>query len=261
MNNKLKLLSIGEMAKLTGVSTKSLRYYERINILKPVYTNPDTGYRFYSYDQQNLVGMLMTCVDLGIPLKEIARFTDEYDTVDFRKFVDEGRAIAEKKLKAMKNSVAFIKDVQQKIELADSYPFEQVYSRDTERMVLYVKYCGQSLKDIDELELRERFSDLPFPDETPNGLTEFGYLCECTGSASEYFAYLELPKRMAKSGNKIIPAAKNYCYKSNKSQIEIAAEIFKEQLGGADSYLAFETEIFAGSFSLSKPLYELRIIW
>ena len=35
MNEKEKLLSIGEISKMTGAGIKALRHYEKINILKP----------------------------------------------------------------------------------------------------------------------------------------------------------------------------------------------------------------------------------
>ena len=38
--------SIREVAEMTGVSTRTLRYYDAIDLLKPLYTN-DSGYRYY----------------------------------------------------------------------------------------------------------------------------------------------------------------------------------------------------------------------
>ena len=40
------LLSIGELAKIRNVNVQSLRYYEKLGILIPTYTNPDSGYRY-----------------------------------------------------------------------------------------------------------------------------------------------------------------------------------------------------------------------
>lgn len=42
---KQSLLTIGLLSKITDVSIKSLRYYERIGILQPAYTDekPDTA--------------------------------------------------------------------------------------------------------------------------------------------------------------------------------------------------------------------------
>ena len=40
-------LSITELAKLRKVSSETLRYYDRINLLKPEYIDPETRYRYY----------------------------------------------------------------------------------------------------------------------------------------------------------------------------------------------------------------------
>lgn len=42
--------TIGEMAKMNFVSVPTLRYYDKIGILKPSYVNEKTGYRYYSQE-------------------------------------------------------------------------------------------------------------------------------------------------------------------------------------------------------------------
>ena len=69
---KNELLSIGEAAKLKQVSVKSLRYYETIGILKPTYVDPSSGYRYYSPNQMIDLDVILTCIELGIPLKSLA---------------------------------------------------------------------------------------------------------------------------------------------------------------------------------------------
>lgn len=39
-----ELLTIGEVAKLDGITAKALRYYDAHNILKPAAVDPATGY-------------------------------------------------------------------------------------------------------------------------------------------------------------------------------------------------------------------------
>ena len=65
---KEELLSIGEFAKLRGVSVKSLRYYERVGALKPAYVNEESGYRYYSINQISDLDMVTTFIELGVPL-------------------------------------------------------------------------------------------------------------------------------------------------------------------------------------------------
>lgn len=66
-----KLLKIGELAKLVGVSAKALRLYEKMDIIKPAKVDEENGYRLYSPDQSKLVESLLEWQDMGFSLKEI----------------------------------------------------------------------------------------------------------------------------------------------------------------------------------------------
>jgi hypothetical protein len=39
------MFSIGEFARLGGVSVRTLRHYDEIGLLRPAAVDPDTGYR------------------------------------------------------------------------------------------------------------------------------------------------------------------------------------------------------------------------
>jgi len=71
---KEDLLSISELAAISGVNAKSLRYYDRLGILRPVFVDPDSGYRYYAFYQKEQVEAIQVCVELGIPLKQFTEF-------------------------------------------------------------------------------------------------------------------------------------------------------------------------------------------
>lgn len=94
------LLSIGEVAHLKGVGVKALRYYERIGILRPAYVNPDTGYRYYALRQMNELDVIVSCVQLGVPLKELADYVSERGVMDISSLLERAYALAKEKLRA-----------------------------------------------------------------------------------------------------------------------------------------------------------------
>ncbi|MBP5744264.1 MAG: MerR family transcriptional regulator [Oscillospiraceae bacterium] len=63
--------TIGETAKLLGVSTQTLRYYDREGILRPDYINEETGYRYYSYMQFHKIDRIKYLQGFGLSLEEI----------------------------------------------------------------------------------------------------------------------------------------------------------------------------------------------
>ncbi len=71
-----EIISITEMAKLRNISTETLRHYDRIDLLKPVHVDPDTGYRYYSITQYEKIGTIRELKNLGMSLREIKAYFD-----------------------------------------------------------------------------------------------------------------------------------------------------------------------------------------
>ena len=57
-NGKEGLLSIGKMAEANRVSIATLRLYDNMGLLKPVYTDPDSGYRYYDIRQTSRLDII-----------------------------------------------------------------------------------------------------------------------------------------------------------------------------------------------------------
>lgn len=68
------LFTIGALAKLSGAKVKALRYYEKIDLLIPVYINPKNGYRFYTNRHIYLVAVIRLCTELNIPLSVLKKY-------------------------------------------------------------------------------------------------------------------------------------------------------------------------------------------
>ena len=88
-----ELLSIGDMARITGASVQALRYYDREGIVRPAYVSGRTGYRYYSPSQTINVDAALACVELGIPLKE-ARSMLEGEVFGTRRLFERGVKVA-----------------------------------------------------------------------------------------------------------------------------------------------------------------------
>src|SRR5215510_6815926 len=73
MNQRKDLLSTGAFADLTRLSLKALRLYHQLDILRPLHTDPQTGYRYYGPDQLLRARMIRNMRDMDMPLAEIRR--------------------------------------------------------------------------------------------------------------------------------------------------------------------------------------------
>ncbi len=65
-------MKIGELSKLTGVSIRSLRYYEEQGILSP--TRLSNGYRIYNETAVDQVHTIKFYLDLGLSIDQISGF-------------------------------------------------------------------------------------------------------------------------------------------------------------------------------------------
>lgn len=65
-----KILRIGQVSHLYGISLDTLRYYDRKNLLKPM-VDQQNGYRYYSLEQLDILEMILIGKHLEIPLERI----------------------------------------------------------------------------------------------------------------------------------------------------------------------------------------------
>lgn len=69
-----KLLSISQLAKLRKLTPETLRHYDRIGLIKPVYVDPQTKYRYYSIRQYEKIGTIKELRQLGMSLDMIVEY-------------------------------------------------------------------------------------------------------------------------------------------------------------------------------------------
>ena len=70
------MMSISEVSSLTGVSQRTLHYYDEIGLLHPSQTT-EAGYRFYDDAAIERLQHILLFRELGFPLKDIRRILDD----------------------------------------------------------------------------------------------------------------------------------------------------------------------------------------
>lgn len=66
------MLTIGDVAGLTGLSVKALRHYDKEGVLVPAEVDDRTGYRFYGEGQVRAAATARALRDAGVPLADVA---------------------------------------------------------------------------------------------------------------------------------------------------------------------------------------------
>lgn len=83
-------MSVKEFAELTGVSVRTLHYYDEINLLKPAEIDKNNGYRFYDKTVLERMQEILFYRELDFPLKSICEILSSPD-------YDKQKALSEQK--------------------------------------------------------------------------------------------------------------------------------------------------------------------
>jgi len=76
------VFKIGEFSKLSCVTVKTLRHYDKLGLLKPAEVDPFTGYRRYSAGQLPRLNRILALKGMGLSLEEISQLLERDLPVD-----------------------------------------------------------------------------------------------------------------------------------------------------------------------------------
>ena len=102
--------TVKKLAKLSGVSIRTLRYYDAIGLLKPAYYG-DNHYRYYEEEQILMLQQILFYRELSFPLNDIQKMisSDNFNKIDA--FISHKKVLAQK----LDRTTKLIKTVDQTI--------------------------------------------------------------------------------------------------------------------------------------------------
>lgn len=80
------MIPIGQLARMLGITPRTLRHYDAIGLFPPALVHPDNGYRFYRPDQLAPLQRILHLRRLAVPLEQIQALRDEGALDDPRAF-------------------------------------------------------------------------------------------------------------------------------------------------------------------------------
>lgn len=75
-----RLYKIGEVANQSGLSVKTIRYYEEVGLLAPTTTRSESGYRLFTEQTLNRLAFIKRSQALGLSLSEIHEILEVHDS-------------------------------------------------------------------------------------------------------------------------------------------------------------------------------------
>lgn len=142
--------NISQLSKLSGVSTRTLRYYDEINLLHPSRTN-EAGYRFYGDKEVNLLQQILFYRERGLSLEKI-RFILYDENFDMLKALNEHLTELENRRERLSKLIDTVKDTIASVK-------GEFIMRDSEKFEAFKKDIVDQYEKLYGEEAREKYGD------------------------------------------------------------------------------------------------------
>ena len=142
--------NISQLSKLSGVSARTLRYYDEINLLHPSRTN-EAGYRFYGDKEVNLLQQILFYRERGLSLEKI-RFILYDENFDMLKALNEHLTELENRRERLSKLIDTVKDTRASVK-------GEFIMRDSEKFEAFKKDIVDQYEKLYGEEAREKYGD------------------------------------------------------------------------------------------------------
>lgn len=128
--------TIKDVSEITGVSIRTLRYYDQIGLLPPTKLT-EAGYRLYDDKALERLQEIMFFRELEFPLDSIKKIMDDPD-YDREQAMSAQKALLEQKRNRLNGIIELIADV---MKGANTMSFEAFQQEDVEKIVNHMLEC------------------------------------------------------------------------------------------------------------------------
>ena len=147
--------SVGEISKLTNVPIQTLRYYDKMGLLKPAYINKQNNYRYYSLNQFIKIDLLKQCKLIGLSLKEIEELLkNEISADSMLKIIDQQRKVLDEKIKELEVVKSYINFLDDRLRETKEVEENKIFVKYNDKRIVKKYEC--ILNDEKDIELNLR---------------------------------------------------------------------------------------------------------
>lgn len=256
------LFSIGEVSKIKNITVKALRFYDRIGLIKPYFTDPDTKYRYYHINQFIYFDIIKAARSMDISPNDLIPYFANNDSTGLYHLINEYKKTLDSKIKNLKKAIDSINEVTNTMDIAQKVDKSgSIYRRNIpDRHVIAVPFdFEKSHEDI--------LTDFMLLDASVNrrGLVncfEQGviYSQSNTGIIPEYIFTCVQKKVVEVSDYRYIPGGEYVCTVLNGSNAQQQVEELLDYLdkNGLNAQFFIQIELLLDLFATESDLFELQ---
>lgn len=271
-----KMYSIGRFSKLTGVSTKTLIWYDQVGLLKPEKVDIENGYRYYGEESFKRLANIHFWQSMEFSVKEIINLSKEVisEKIDF----------LQEKINTISSNIDLLKYIQEEKHMEKEISIFEAENRFLQGKWRYVKSSTNFKEIFNNYANGKMHKDMPkylfFGDgNLGTDLKEtFGYGGDCltlqdyrqhkeeirhgfwffTVNFRDTLVFYEKPNQDEKSNKKIefhIYERENSTFYTTK-EIQKLYEKYRPEIGAM--YFEFNKN-FVGNWKMHDEIYESEI--
>lgn len=177
--------SIGEMSKLFGVPVTTLRHYHNKGIFKASYIDEESGYRYYSSEQFELLNNILNLRYSKVPLERIKEYTEKGDLASLKELFQNQRNELRRKIEELERAERSVEERLKYIETVEGIEsFDRIIvEKKTSQKIFRMKKAFVTEEEL-ELLVRKlgRVSDF----SSSLVLGNVGLIMERAGGRQEY---------------------------------------------------------------------------
>jgi len=115
-------LTIGRLARLSGLTPRALRHYDKLGVLRPAAVGDENGYRLYDRGQVEVARQIRVLRELEVPLDEVRRIVADPDSEDAQRRIAAHRARVGARLAELRTAHYFLGLLAGGTEIEDAMP-------------------------------------------------------------------------------------------------------------------------------------------
>lgn len=165
--------TVNKLAKLSGVSARTLHFYDEIGLLKPAYYG-ENNYRYYEEDQLLMLQQILFYRELGMPLSEIQRIisSDDFDKIEalqsHKKILEQGLDRSQQMIKTINKTISHLRGKEKMKDEEFYYGFDSEKQKEHEKYLVekgilpqeFLDECNQKVKNWSDKEKNAFIRDI-----------------------------------------------------------------------------------------------------
>lgn len=163
--------TISEIADYFNISAQTLRYYDRIGLLKPEKVSEGSGYRLYEMRQIGILYLIRELKQLGLSLNQIKSYCQTKDISELKHSLEETLADLNQQINSLQQIQRHTEDYLRRIQLLESARNKDAYielrpMQERYAYILEINYTIDRLQDYIAM-MQESYAHSPLRSAEP----------------------------------------------------------------------------------------------